>query len=893
MKMKVAYGFACLAGAHAVLATNSTAASQAGIVVPNVYIVEFANDNVSPNTFYASLLGEGVDLQHRMDLSFRFFKGVSFQVKASGSSFGPNDSDIITQIKGRAEVASIWPVRSSKLQMPRTQSPSVPASREAQHLKRQNQAEDTFSPHVITQIDKLHNEGLTGKGVQVAIIDSGVDYTHPALGGCFGEGCLVSKGYDFVGDNFRLGINEPEPDDDPMDDCFGHGTHVAGTVAAQLEKTKYGFSGGAPGVQIAAYRIWNCISTTTDEIQLAAFGRAVEDGADIISYSNGFQIGWAGHVLAVVASRIAKSGIQFAISEGNDGGLGMFYSSSPATGFDVIGVGAVSNTKFPILVPTGSYSTANSTSTNFSILVGEPSFASDVNLPVWSAVDSNNACNPLPNGTDLSETIVLLQFLDARATRCYPQDQSTNIAAAGGRYMLYYDGSGSNRTMRDDPIVWAEGIEGVARVAPYVAEQWLSSLARNSTVTVNIPATNNATIHLEELENNETGGFLANSLTSWGPSWELGVKPNLVTPGENILSTYLTSGGSYRVMTGTSMSAPLLASAFALLKEARGSLDPLRLRHIMTTTSKPIAWHDGTKVHPDILAPVPQQGSGIIQTWNAVHSTAELSVDNIAWNDTDHFVGNRTFSILNTGSKDAVFELSHRKAVTMYTLQETFGNALRVSSFPNLIVEDWADIHLSSRQVSVPAGQSVEVTVGCTPPASVNVTLLPVYSGYISVSDTSSNITLVLPYLGVAGSMRSTPVTMPSLVYLARYNSPIDAGTNYTIVRPDPANPPAPDTGNEGSQPNVYMELLIGSALVHIDVFRGKEELGSLAGSPQVYLPRGASRIFFNGLLANGTVLEEGSYSLRVKALRIFGDEDKEEDWDIVKTVEFGFKYAS
>lgn len=261
--------------------------SQAGDVVRNVYIVEFANDDVTPNTFYASLAAEGLDLQHRMDLSFRFFKGVSFQVKPSNSSSGQTDSEVIAQIKERTEVNSIWPVRSSKLDMPESQSPSVPGSSESQHVKRQNQADDTFSPHILTQIDKLHAEGVTGKGVLVAIIDSGIDYTHPALGGCFGENCLVTKGYDFVGDNFQLGINEPEPDDDPMDNCFGHGTHVAGTVAAQLENNKYGFTGGAPGVKIAAYRVWNCISATTDDVQLAAFGRAVEDGADVISYSNG------------------------------------------------------------------------------------------------------------------------------------------------------------------------------------------------------------------------------------------------------------------------------------------------------------------------------------------------------------------------------------------------------------------------------------------------------------------------------------------------------------------------------------------------------------------------------------------------------------------------------
>lgn len=409
-----------------------------------MYIAEFADDDVTPSTFYAALEAEGLTLQHRMDLSFRFFKGVSFSIDPTTATSSANSSDVITQIKHNSAVGAVWPVRSTKLQMPDTKLPSDTTNSTTQHTKRQSQEEKPFSPHVMTQIDKLHAEGVTGKGVQIAVIDSGVDYTHPALGGCLGEGCLVTTGYDFVGDNFRLGVTEPEPDNDPMDDCFGHGTHVAGTIAAQLEKTKYGFSGGAPGVRLAAYRIWNCISTTTDEIQLAAFGRAVEDGADIISYSNGFQIGWAGHVLAVVASRIAASGIQFAISEGNDGGLGMFYSSSPATGFDVTGVGAVSNTKFPVLLPRGSYSVGNSTPTSFGVLVGEPSFTSDVKLSVWSAVDANNACTPLPNGTDLSESIVLLQFLDARATGCYPPDQGSNIVAKGGRYMLYYDGTGSN-----------------------------------------------------------------------------------------------------------------------------------------------------------------------------------------------------------------------------------------------------------------------------------------------------------------------------------------------------------------------------------------------------------------------------------------------------------------
>lgn len=84
--------------------------------------------------------------------------------------------------------------------------------------------------------------------------------------------------------------------------------------------------------------------------------------------------------------------------------------------------------------------------------------------------------------------------------------------------------------------------------------------------------------------------------------------------------------------------------------------------------------------------------------WNAAHTSAELSIDSISFNDTDHFTGNHTFSIINTGSDDMVFELSHRKAVTMYTLGQYF-RGLLVASFPNPIVQAWADIKFSAEWV--------------------------------------------------------------------------------------------------------------------------------------------------------------------------------------------------
>jgi hypothetical protein len=146
-----------------------------------------------------------------------------------------------------------------------------------------------------------------------------------------------------------------------------------------------------------------------------------------------------------MVSRIVDSGIPVVVSEGNDGGSGLFYASTPAAGYKVTGTGAVSNTILPVFLQRGSYATgSNSTTANstedFGFLMGTPAFAAETTLSLWSAVKANNACDPLPDDTpDLSQKIVLLEFPDSRATRCYPNDQGANIAAKGGRFMIYYE----------------------------------------------------------------------------------------------------------------------------------------------------------------------------------------------------------------------------------------------------------------------------------------------------------------------------------------------------------------------------------------------------------------------------------------------------------------------
>jgi hypothetical protein len=85
----------------------------------------------------------------------------------------------------------------------------------------------------MTQVDKLHALGIKGKGVKVGIIDTGVEYRHPALGGGFGPGYKIAGGHAFIGDLSNLDEDGlPGGSSDPLCTCFdgGHGTHVSGKI---------------------------------------------------------------------------------------------------------------------------------------------------------------------------------------------------------------------------------------------------------------------------------------------------------------------------------------------------------------------------------------------------------------------------------------------------------------------------------------------------------------------------------------------------------------------------------------------------------------------------------------------------------------------------------------
>lgn len=139
---------------------------------------------------------------------------------------------------------------------------------------------DKYPPHIQTKINLLHDQGIYGKGIKIALIDSGIDCTHPAFPGGFGPGRKLAFGRSYI-----------DGDKSPCNVCARHGTHVAGIVAAA--DVGFGFQGVAPNATIGMYRVFDCDDTASDDSILAALIQAHIDGADIISGSFGQPGGWS------------------------------------------------------------------------------------------------------------------------------------------------------------------------------------------------------------------------------------------------------------------------------------------------------------------------------------------------------------------------------------------------------------------------------------------------------------------------------------------------------------------------------------------------------------------------------------------------------------------------
>ncbi|KIP04605.1 hypothetical protein PHLGIDRAFT_492880 [Phlebiopsis gigantea 11061_1 CR5-6] len=733
---------------------------------------------------------------------------------------------------------------------------------------------DTESTHIITGVDKLHAQGITGKGVKVGILDTGVDFTHPSLGGGFGPGFKIVGGFDFVGDAYN-GSNTPVPDPIPLDQCNGHGTHVTGIVGAN-PGNEFNISGVAFDATIRMYRIFGCTGDVTDDIIVEALLQGVQDDQDILTMSLGGSDGWTESTSTVVSSRIASTGKIVTIAAGNDGAKGMFFTSSPGNAIDAISVSSLDNTVIPLQNATV-HGVQHDPITYFDALplpITEtlPVFATSTNTTV-----ADDACDPLPDSTpDLSKFIVIVR----RGTCTFVQ-KLTNIAAKGGNVSLIYDnGSGfDDIEVGNFTSALIQADDGVFLV---------NEFASGATVSLSFPQTGGSTQFPDP-----TGGLIS-SFTSYGPTNDMFFKPAVAAPGGNILSTFPVPLGSFAVDSGTSMATPFMAGVSALLFGVKGNSPTVgkTARDLFETTAQlvPSSHTDG-----DPLQTVAQQGAGLVDAFHALTTKIIISPGELLTNDTANFKGTHTFTIKNTGSTAESFKITHVPAGTALSLQS--GTAFEADG-PVPLSTDFATVKFSETSVTVHPGQTQEITAHITPPAGVDPSVLPVFSGFIQVE--SATETLHVTYLGVAASLKNAETVDTTDVF---FGVPLPvitdlAGNFFT----DPHN----FTFEGNDVPQLLMRLDFGTPLLLVDLVDPKEKIATTLNKRDTqssfsaiktlgnivefdFIPRNSDEddgTEFNlfeldpPVFANGTTIPNGLYKVLLRVLRVTGNPNNEADFE-------------
>ncbi|KAG7086750.1 hypothetical protein E1B28_002682 [Marasmius oreades] len=683
----------------------------------------------------------------------------------------------------------------------------------------------------------------------------------------------------------------------PKDFAFppdSESTHVlTGIIGADPLKNPFNISGVAYSASLSAYRIFGCEGSTTDAVIIDALLLGVKDGQDIMTLSLGGPDGWTESSSSVVASRIADSGKVITIAAGNDGDSGSWYSSGPGNGIGVISVASLDNTVISIQTATVHGATHDPIPYfelfPFPVTNPIPIFATSNDT---TAVD--DACDPLPDSTpDLSSFLVVVR----RGTCSFVQ-KLTNIAAKGGRLTFIYDnGSGfASIDVGDFNATLIQAADG-----EFLVEQFAAGVP----ITITFPQTGGL------IQFPDPAGGLISSFTSYGPTNDFFFKPAVAAPGGNILSTLPIPLGSYGVESGTSMATPFVAGSAALLLQVKGKSNDVA-RSIRTLLETTAAVVPSNHTEDALLQTVTQQGAGLVNVFNAAHTTTLVSPGELILNDTAHFRGVQTFTVRNTDSSQKTFRLTHIPAGTAVTV--TPGTIFPADG-PVPLSNNFAKVALSDTTFMLRPGQSKTVTATFTPPPNVDSTTFPVFSGYIQIS-VRGEPPLHVSYIGLAASLKDKQVVDNTDVFFGvKLPVVLDANgdvqevpTNYTF---DAAS---------GDFPSVFLRLTFGTPVLRTDLVDSNTNINTTLnkraslGEPAFTFPgkhSGGTSFDKESSLgplfefdfiarnnenpddniayqfpintptfANGATIPNGSYRLLLRALRVTGDRENESDYE-------------
>ncbi|WP_329004208.1 S8 family serine peptidase [Kribbella sp. NBC_00709] len=382
---------------------------------------------------------------------------------------------------------------------------------------------------------------VTGAGQTIAILDTGIDYTHPDLGGAFGRGHKVAGGYDFF-----------NGDDDPMDDN-GHGTHVAGIVAGN-SATPTGRTGVAPAATLTAYKVLGADGRGPESDIIAGLEAATAPDnphrAGVVNLSLSGDPD-QNDPLEAATEAAAHAGVIVVAAAGNNGpGIGTV--GSPAEAPDVLAVGAsITGVDLPTVTVTTPVRRVLAAERTF-LSANPPAHGEDLEV-----VDAVNGDPSDYDGIDATGKAVIVAFNSDHYGQILATAEQHGAKAVLLRTPNYYKGGGGGHLLvpafaagtTQDPGKSSAVAVLINGTEASDLQQWMTQGA----VRIHIAGTD-ATDQLA-------------SFSAQGPvAGSFAIKPDLVAPGVEIRSTW--PGGQYADDSGTSMASPHVAGAAALLKQA-------------------------------------------------------------------------------------------------------------------------------------------------------------------------------------------------------------------------------------------------------------------------------------------------------------------------------------
>ncbi|PYG01817.1 Fn3-like domain-containing protein [Georgenia satyanarayanai] len=802
-------------------------------------------------SFVAEAQSAGVELEVRHEFS-TLWSGVSADI----------DDEDIDKVTDLPQVRAVYPV------LP-VAAPERPVSEP-----------ELWSALSMTGADIAQSElGFDGEGIRVGIIDTGVDYDHPDLGGSGVDGETdfpsdkVVAGYDFVGDDYNSDPESdayqplPMPDADP-DDCNGHGTHVAGIVGADGDVLNEGVRGVAPGVELGAYRVFGCDGSTESDIMVAAMERALADGMDVVNQSIGAAFStWPQYPTAVASDNLVDAGVVMVASIGNSGASGTWSAGAPGVGEDVIGVASFDNVSV-----TASVVEIDGEEHPYFPATGAPEPPTEGSLPLTRLGDPGTAearaCVGDSIEADLDGHAVLIE---RGAHESNPDCDASFYAKA---YKAQQAGAAAVVIYNNVPGVINPTVAGTPPITiPVIAISQASGIAADAAV-VDDGATLTWTEEIGTAPNPTAG--LISDFSSYGLAADLTLKPDLGAPGGSIYSTYPLEEGEYATISGTSMSAPHVAGAAALLLEARPDTGAHDVRDLLLNSADPATW-SGVP-NQGYTEPVHRQGAGMLDIDDAILSTATVTPGKLSLGESEQGAVTRELTVTNDGGEDVTYELSSTDAIATADDPDDPG------------FYDGAASVVMPDELTVPAGGEASFEVAISPAEDLEQAQ---YGGYLVLTPDEGE-PLSVPFAGFAGDYQAQPLLenlgdldLPALGQLVECDRLIgvdcaaggswnlaDGGTVFTL--------------DDGDVPTVLLHLEHPVQSLTFTIYRPVPEAASTQAVERQAIARyeeyvGRDSGTFTAWTWDGSrstsgdgrsAVPDGHYVLEVEALSALGDAD-------------------